>query len=230
MRKYKYIIVEDIPNLAEDLRYFIDRLSNYECKGIALCLNEAIQLIQSYKPEVVFLDIELNQESGFDLIPLIEQSELQVPCIIVNSVKKDYAIHSFKIDAIDFIAKPYTMDKVKEALALFEKRYRKANDTLLIRNKDGEHFIKYDDILFIEAQGTYSHLFTTNNEMYRFSKNLKEMEDFLSMDFLRVQRSYIVNRKHIQKTKNQKMYLKSFPINSPLKEIDFVVKNGIVIT
>jgi two-component system LytT family response regulator len=230
MQKYKYIIVEDIPSIAEDLQFFVDKFPKYEFKGFALNLKEAINLIKKHNPHLVFLDIELNDESGFDLIPLIEKNNLHVPCVIVNSIKKDYAINSFKIDAIDFIDKPYTTDKIQTALVRFEKKYLEQNDTLIIRNKDGEHYIKYDDIYFIEASRTYSNVYTINNETYRFAKNLKEISELLNQNFERIQRSFIINKRYKGKISNQKMYLKPLQINNVNKDIDIVMKNGIAIS
>lgn len=230
MQKYKYIIVEDIPTIADDLQYFVDKFPKYEYKGLALNLTEAINLIKKHKPHLVFLDIELNDESGFDLMTLIEENNLHVPCVIVNSIKKDYAINSFKIDAIDFIDKPYTTDKIQIALKRFEQKYLDQNDTLIIRNKDGEQFIKYDDIYFIEADGTYSNLYTINNETYRFAKNLKEISEFLNHNFERIQRSFIINKRYKGKISNQKLFLKPLKINDIIKPIDTVIKNGISIS
>lgn len=220
MQKYKYIIVEDLPHIAEDLHFFVDKFPSYDYKGLALNLSEAIQLIKKNKPHLVFLDIELNHESGFDLIKLIEQHNLHVPCIIVNSIVKDYAINSFDIDAIYFIDKPYTTTKIEMALTKFEKKYLEKNETLIIRNQDGEQFIKYADMYFIEGKGSGSYIYTVNNEEYKFAnKNLKEMIEMLPSYFTRIQKSYIINNNYRAIGDSQKMYLKKLPINSPLTPI-----------
>jgi two-component system LytT family response regulator len=229
MHTYKYIIVENLPDVADILKFFVGKFPKYEFKGLALNLSEAIQLIQKHKPHLVFLDIELNHESGFDLITLVEENNLNVPCVIVNSIIKDYAIKSFDIDAIYFVDKPYTSTKIETALNKFEKKYLEKNDTLTIRNQEGEHFIKYENIYFIEAKGTYSHLYTIKNETYRFSKNLKEMSLLLNTNFARVHRSFIVNKNHVDKIKEQKVYLKPLLLNNMAHDIETVIKKGIML-
>lgn len=230
MQKFKYIIVEDLPHIAEDLQFFVDKFPNYDFRGLALNLTEAIQLIKKQKPQLVFLDIELNQESGFDLIKLIEENKLNVPCIIVNSRIKDYAINSFEIDAIYFIDKPYTTSKIQKALELFEKKYNNKNDTLYIKNSDGEHFIKFGDIYFIEANGTYSNLYTTENQTFRFAKNLKEISQQLNQNFIRIHRGFIINKQYKERIKGQKLFLKPLLIKGIDKAIETVIKNGIAIS
>lgn len=227
MQKYKYIIVENFPIIAGKLKYLVDKFPKYDYKGLALNLSEAIQLIKKHKPHLVFLDIELNGESGFDLIKLIEENNIHVPCVIVNSIKINYAINSFKIDAIDFIDKPFTSEKIEIALEIFEKKYLNKNDTLLLRNKYGEHYIKYEDIYFIEADGTYSNLYTIKNEFHRFSKNLKEISEHLNDNFERIHRGFIINKKFKGLVTKQKVFLEPLKIKDILKPIEKVIKNGI---
>lgn len=231
MQKFKYIIVEDIPPIAEGLQFLVDKFPNYEYKGLALSLDEAINLIKKNKPHLVFLDIELNDESGYDLIPLIEENNLKVPYFIVNSIKKEYAVNSYDIDAVYFIDKPYTTPKIEVALAKFEKKYLEKNDTLIIRNQDGEQFIKYADMYFIEGKGSGSYIYTVNNEEYKFAnKNLKEMLEMLPSYFNRIQKSYIINNNYRAIGDSQKMYLKELPINSPLTPIKNAWSIGINIS
>lgn len=219
MQKYKYVIVEDHPSVADDLKFFVDKFPNYDYKGLALNLSDAIRLIKKQKPHLVFLDIELNQESGFDLITLVEENNINVPCVIVNSRIKDYAIISFKIEAIDFVAKPYTTNSIQTALELFEKRYLEKNDTLIIKNKDGEQYIKFADIYFIEGKGSYSYIYTVNNKEFKFSKDLKYIVELLPSNFKRIQKSYIINNNYKRVGNSQKIYLRELPINAPLTPI-----------
>lgn len=228
--KYKYIIVEDLPNVAENLKFNLSKFENYQCKGLAININQAEELILKYNPELIFLDIELGIESGFELIPRLTKSLQTLPFIIVTSIVTQYAIDSYKIDAIDFINKPYTYQKLKTALEMFELKHFQNNDTLIISNSNGKNFIKLEDIYFIQAHGSYTFIYTIHNQELKFSKDLKEIQEMLPAFFIRIHKSYVVNKTKLKSIKNQTAHLLPLDIENPLDVIKIVLNTGIKIS
>lgn len=225
--KYKYIIIEDNTKTAENLKYILSDYPNYVYKGLAMNIKKGLELIATKQPDIMFLDIKLGTEIGFDIIKLLLESKSKIPFVIVNSTEKEYAIQSFKIDAIDFIDKPYTFSKVETALLRFEKKYAENNKIIELSNAKGKHYINKDDIYFLEAKGAYTYIYTITNLEYKFSKDLKQFIDLLPSNFVRVQKSYIININHQNIVKNQILHLKNYQIKNPLEPIKYVVNNGI---
>jgi len=210
------IIVDDEPKSRESLKILLeDFCQNVAVKALCQDVAEAVDAIQLHKPDVVFLDIHLQRETGFDLLTRLNDVNFEV---IFTTAYSEYAIKAFKFSAIDYLLKPIDIEELKRALGKVEKRMSdtisdrlkqliqnlKAPSTenykLALPTSDGLVFVKVNDILYCEASSNYTLIFTSDGKKHVVSRTLKEYEDMLSEhNFFRIHNSYLINLNAIKK-------------------------------
>lgn len=221
---YKAIIIDDeamARNLLEGMvKSYCPNVSVVEsCKD----LPSGVKAIHKHKPDIVFLDIEMPGHSGLELLDFFDEKEVNFSIIFVTAYNR-YAIQAFKLSAIDYLLKPIEVEDLKQAIALFEKKKQLQNIAALRNNlstnapkKIGLNgvsnitFVDIDDILFFQADGSYTHVYLKEGKTIVASKSLKHFENTLieHPDFLRCHKSYIVNINHITEyVKSDGGYLK----------------------
>ena len=191
-------------------------LDNVEIVGTASNLDDAYQLITENKPDLVLLDIEMGKESGFQLLERFDEINFHVAFITAH---EEYALRAIKFSAIDYIIKPASMGDLK---ALINKvaenkkaQHGHANLKQMLGNfytsEKGEHkltlsvaegyeFVKVNDILYLLADGSYTHVCLKNGSRITTSKNLKFFESILDeYAFFRIHNSTLINTKYIQR-------------------------------
>ena len=210
------IIVDDELKSRESLKILLeDFCENVEV--LALCQNvaEGIEAVSKHKPDVVFLDIQMQRETGFDLLSKIKSIDFEV---IFTTAYSEYAIKAFKFSAIDYLLKPIDIEELKKALHKVEKKLNGSisdrleqliqnlkpssaqNYKLALPTADGLIFIKIDDILYCEASSNYTYIFSSDGKKYLVSRTLKEYEDMLSEhNFFRIHNSYLINLGSVKK-------------------------------
>lgn len=211
----KAIIVDDEPKARENLQILLqDFVKGVEV--IALCHNveEAIAAVGAHSPDVVFLDIQLQRETGFDLLTRLKEINFEV---IFTTAYSEYAIKAFKFSAIDYLLKPIDIEELKKAVSKVEKRVSNnmtsrlaqlvqnlkqgsaENYKIALPTLEGLVFVNIKDILYCEASSNYTQIFTTE-EKYLVSKTLKEYDELLSdHNFFRIHNSYLININSIKK-------------------------------
>ncbi len=210
------IIVDDEAKSRESLRILIE---DY-CEGIAVlatCQNvfEAESAINELKPDLVFLDIQLQRETGFDLLSKYKDFPFDV---IFTTAYTEYAIKAFKFSAIDYLLKPIDIGELRAAI----RKVAQARDTaitarlqqllqnlkvespenykLALPTADGLVFIKVNDILYCEASGNYTEIVMADNKKYLVSRTLKEYDEMLAgQNFYRIHHSHLINLNGIKK-------------------------------
>ena len=205
----KALIVDDEPKARENLQILLtDFVEGVEVAALCENIVEATQAVREHAPDVVFLDIQLQRETGFDLLTKLKEIDFEV---IFTTAYTEYAIKAFKFSAIDYLLKPIDIEELKKAVARVEKRVSNnmtGRLTQLVQNLklgsnenykialptlDGLVFVKISDILYCEASSNYTQIFTTE-EKYLVSKTLKEYDDLLSdHNFFRIHNSYLIN-------------------------------------
>jgi two-component system LytT family response regulator len=199
------IIVDDERLARAELRLLLADFAEISIVGEAKNLSEAVNLIRAEKPDVVFLDIQLAHENGFDLI---EKVEKDFKLIFVTAFD-EYAIRAFEINAIDYLLKPVNPERLARTLErLFETEERREvtsrkleyEDRLFVEVGARSSFLKINSIKCISADGDYSIVFTDDGKKHLIAKPLKEWEDRLpEKHFVRIHRSNIVNLEFIEK-------------------------------
>lgn len=208
----KALIIEDNRKSAELLKGYIDNLfSDIAIIGIASTVDEAVALIYDNKPSLVFLDINLQLESGFDVLKKTNNDDYEV---IVTTAYSEYSLQAIKNSAIDYILKPYELEELKSAVNKARKQLDlkqltrnnpssqsvKLDDRIFIPTLDGLIFVVIDEIVCIVADSCYSEFHMTNGVKIVSSKGLTVYEEILKNRlFLRVHKSYLINLKHIKK-------------------------------
>lgn len=169
-------------------------------------------MIGKHHPQLVFLDIEMPRQNGFDLLRKLEKIDFK---IIFVSAHAHYAITAIKFSAIDYLLKPLDAIELKMAVdkaigeagknhhmhnkGLLDNIDAGINKKLAVPIKDGLVFLPLNDIIRLEADGTYTCIFV-RGEKYTASKNIKEYEDILVQQyFFRSHKSHLVNLKHVEK-------------------------------
>ncbi len=212
----RVVIIEDEQVAFQLLKRIIENnFPELEVVGNADSCNTGIELIKSVRPDIVFLDIQMQDGSGFTLLEAFDNIDFGI--IFVTSFDK-YAINAIKFSALDYILKPVKPDDLKDAI----KRYKKSNNiadnaarhSALMENiktpkkhpqkivlpTNEEYFIvSPDDIIRCQSDNYYTNIFLTNGKTVLVSKTLKEYETLLSdSGFLRTHNSHLINIKYIR--------------------------------
>ncbi len=208
------IIVDDELKSRESLKILVE---DY-CEGItvvATCQNvaEAVKAINEFKPDVVFLDIQLQRETGFDLLAKFKDFEFDV---IFTTAYSEYAIKAFRFSAIDYLLKPIDIDDLRKAVAKVSRNSTVTdrlqqllqnlrngspeNYKLALPTSDGLVFVKVNDILYCEASSNYTEIVMLDNKRYIVSRTLKEYDELLGeQNFYRIHHSYLINLNGVKK-------------------------------
>lgn len=174
-----------------------------------------INAIREFKPDLVFLDVQMPNMSGFDMLKYLSPIDFEV--IFVTSYDQ-YAIKAIKFSAIDYLLKPLDMDDLIQAVRRAKDRMHKGGNAhryqsvlhninhsgkiekLAVPSLEGIDFFNTDDLIYCKADGCYTTLYLTDHQNQVISKNLKDFEDLLKdSGFCRVHNSFLINLKHIKK-------------------------------
>jgi two-component system, LytTR family, response regulator len=210
------IIVDDEFKSRESLKILIeDFCENVSVEALCQNIDEAVACIKQNKPDVVFLDIQLQRENGFDLLTKFKEVTFEV---IFTTAYSEFAIKAFKYSAIDYLLKPIDIEELKRAI---EKVAKRKNDSITNRleqllgnlradssdhyklalpTSEGFVFVSVNDILYCEAASNYTEITMADNKKYLVSRTLKEYDDMLSgQHFFRIHHSYLINLNAIKK-------------------------------
>ena len=212
-KKYiKAYIIEDelagFQNLSQLLKKYCE---NVLLVGNAFTIKEAIEEIPVLEPDVIFLDIELPRENGFQLFKYFPNHEFDV---IFTTAYSEYAIKAFNYSAIHYILKPIDIDELQQAiekvditsksetskkqLDIWEEVNANNMNRIVLPTYEGLHFVDVSDIIWCEAKSNYTFFYINGHENLLVSKSLKVFEETLPNNvFFRASRSSLINVNHI---------------------------------
>jgi two-component system, LytTR family, response regulator len=203
--KLKTIIVDDEWLVRSELRLMLAEFTDLEIVGEAANVAQAIPLIQETKPDVIFLDIQMPGASGFDLL---EMTSLDAKIIFITAFDK-YAIQAFEVNALDYLLKPISRERLTHAVARLTSGLVRADwkpkkvsyqDVIYVLADGSLKFIKLSLLKVLTAAGNYSYLFYGDRPKSLVSKTLQEWEDMLpDKYFVRIHRSTIINFEYVEK-------------------------------
>lgn len=200
------LIVDDVTKSIVVLR----RLLNEHCPEVNIVaesddVDEALSLIERHHPQLVFLDIDMPGKTGFDLL---EESKERNFHVIFVTAHSEFAIKAFRYSVTDYLLKPVDSSILKQAvqkvinileLSGSENSPDESVETLRIPSINGLAFAPFNDIVRMQAEGHYTHIFLVNGRHYLSSYNLQRFEEHLDHNlFLRIQRSHIINHNKIK--------------------------------
>lgn len=177
-------------------------------------VEEAVQSIKTHKPQVVFLDVQMPQYEGYELVNFFTEIDFE---IIFVTAYDHYAIKAFEVSAIDYLLKPIDRERLDEALKKIShklaskdrlNKYQELLKTiessrkskLIIPELGNRRIIDLEEIIAIKADGAYTLIYISDGQMVTTSKNLKHYENALSSasSFFRSHRSWIINTNYLE--------------------------------
>jgi len=201
------VIVEDSRLARNELKELMKAHDDLELVGEAQNVDEGVELIERMMPDLLFLDINMPEKDGFELLELLNY----VPITVFTTAFDQYAIKSFEYNALDYLLKPIDTERFERAMAkvrekLSDKRSQQTasqshDSTSQIFIKDGEKcwIIKVGDITLLEIVGNYTKVYFEDNNALVY-KSLNQVESRLSeKKFFRANRQQLINLEHIQK-------------------------------
>ena len=200
----KTIIVDDTRLARQELQFLLKNYRDIEVVGEAENADAAKELIEEIKPDLVFLDIQMPDKDGFELLEMLDE----VPQIVFTTAYSEYAIKAFDYNALDYLKKPITDDRLKVALQKVRENLERidAPKEVLGENsqvfvKDGEKcwFVTLKDVRLFEIWDNYTRIYFEENKPM-IPKTLQYMESRLDPKiFFRANRQQIINMKWIDK-------------------------------
>ncbi len=238
----KAIIVDDVRKIRESLK---DLLEKY-CPDVTIIaeaenVSDALIKINHHQPDLVFLDVEMPDGSGFDLLQKLTKINFK---IIFITAYEEYAVKAFKHSAVDYLLKPVDKEELIEAIkkaknvlekehaelklqALFSLIDKTKNETrkIILKTQESIYSINISDIVHCESEKNYTTFNLNDGQKIVVSTTLKEYEDLLtSFGFFRSHQSHLINLSffdHYVKTDGGMIVLKSktrIPVSSRKKE------------
>ncbi len=211
----KAILIDDEEKARENLANLLNKYCpEVKVQAKAGSIADAIQPIKSEKPDLVFLDIEMQGESGFDLFDYYPEPDFDV---IFVTAHDEYAIRAFKFAAADYMLKPIDIDDLEHAVNMVGKREKtvrqeqlrqlityvseKSNafNKIVLPTMESLLFVKVEQIVRCESDDNYTTVYLIGDKEILVSKNIKHFEDILeSQGFYRIHRSHLVNLNYIK--------------------------------
>ena len=210
----KAILIDDIEQaritLKRDLQEYAPEI---EVIGEASGVVEGAKLLRKVQPDIVFLDIQMQDGSGFDLLDVLPEIPFKIIFITASDA---HAIKAFRYAAIDYLLNPVDPDELTQALARFKeqqtdeqakykllndslKNHHKPSERLALHSQDKIHIVSIAEIVRCESSVNYTIFYFADNKEMVVTKTLKEFEDLLSeQKFFRVHHSHLVNARYIR--------------------------------
>ncbi len=205
----KAVVIDDIKDarsgLIKDLQA---NCPNVKIEGEAEGVVSGAKLIKSANPDLIFLDIRMEDGNGFDLLELIDRENYKV---IFTTGADEYAIKAFKYSAIDYLLKPIDVEELVQAvekasdmninqLEVFNEHIENTSvKRIALHSLEKIHIIEVDNVIRCESNGNYTLFFLKSGEQILVTRTLKEFDELLSpLDFLRVHQSHLINMNQIK--------------------------------
>jgi len=199
--KLKALIVDDEHSGRVSLKILLNKEFFFLFDKIVTVasLAEAMEAVEGENFNICFLDVELGNKSGFELLPhLTSQTK-----VIFVTAYSEYAIKAIREKAFDYLLKPINPAELKSSIRRYEKDLlsKDATKYLLIKEHGFTVPIHLDEIHYIEAKGPYSKIYLVNNTEYTTAKTLKTITGVVGIDFVRIHKSYTINKNMIKSFK-----------------------------
>ncbi len=224
----KCLVIDDEPLALQQLASYVEKIPYFtlvaQCHGAI----EAREIIDKERIDAVFVDINMPDINGMDFV-----KQLSAPPIVVfTTAYSEYAVDGYKVDAVDYLLKPFGLDDFKRAAARVKKRYELENKAVLAKadNDDDSIFLKTDhrvirvsiaDIRYVEGMSEYLKIYIEGQRPVLMLLSMKRMEERLPAYFLRIHRSYIVNMKRVKEVSRSRVVVDAdtiLPVGDIYKE------------
>jgi two-component system LytT family response regulator len=214
------VIIDDEAHARETLaRLIAVHCPQVKLVGEANGVQSGLKIIRELHPQLVLLDVKMDDGTGFDLLRLCNSIDFKV--IFITAYEK-YAVQAFRFAAVDFLLKPVNPEELSEAvnhaenliqdhfatqLQALEDNVRtdiRQKKKIVLKTLENIHLVEIQNITFCESEGCYTFIHTISGEKIMISKTLREFDDMLSeCGFYRVHKSYLINLSHITRFEKQ---------------------------
>ena len=213
--QYKAIVIDDEPAarrlMKSLLQEYSDIVTVIDEAGTG---GEAVQKIEHLNPDLIFLDIQMPDLTGFEVIEKLSRK----PNIIFTTAYEQYAIKAFETFSIDYLLKPIKEERLKQSIEKL-KQFGRLNTSInvaglqdIIRQfqappkataltiKSGDRIIllRFENISYLEAEDKYVFVYTLDGQKYLTDQSLSALSEKLPSQFYRIQKSYIINKERIK--------------------------------
>jgi two-component system LytT family response regulator len=207
MNRHTVIIIDDESPARELIKNFLIPFKQFEVIGEADNGFEGCRIINTLKPNLVFLDVQMPKLTGIEVLDLLEKP---LPFVIFSTAYDQFAVQAFERNAIDYLLKPYNRERFDRSIQKFLdtaeesgshgvqslEDYPPKEESLRripVRSGSKIHILKLDEVKYIEAQDDYIKIYSTKGNFLK-QQTMKYMEHHLPEDiFVRIHRSYILN-------------------------------------
>ena len=219
MGKVKIVVVEDEIIIADHLCETLENLG-YEVFEPAISYTEGKELIDTERPDIAILDINLSgRKDGIDLAKYIRENH-DIPFIFLTSFADKATLERAKqVNPPAYLIKPFNKEELYTSIEIALFNYQKTKNVEVKKKdfvfvKQKQLFIKiyFKDILFLKSDHVYTEIFVDKGEKYIIRESLGEYANQLNDDFVRVHRSFIVNFQHITKVEVNQLWINEFEV------------------
>lgn len=189
-------IVEDEALIARRLERMVREISGATDVTVASTLAQASALVRSQEIDLLFLDLNLNGRDGFALLEEAAAARFQT---VVVSAHHDQAVRAFEYGVTDFVAKPWSEERLRLAIERSATRVpRRRASSIVVRKGRELRTVAVGDIVYVQGADDYSELHLAEGSVHLHEKTLNALESLLPEAFLRVHRSFLVNVAHVR--------------------------------
>jgi len=214
------VIVEDLPVAAEYLRKCCEKCGMIEVAALCMTVKDAIAFLSKNDVDLIFLDVEMPEGRGFDVLDNITYSSK----VILTTSKTEYAYSAFEYNVTDFLKKPFTYQRFIEAIKkvsvpAISQKENNGEDHIFIKSDGRLVRLKKDDKLYIESMGDYVK-FVVQEKKYIVLNTIKNLETKINSQlFMKVHRSYIVNTNKVDNVHDNRLFIKGsqIPVSKAFK-------------
>ena len=216
----KAILIDDDSNLRSGMKGLLAMFApQIEIIGEADTVETGVAIIEKVKPQLIFLDIQLTDGTGFDILEKITEKYGKIEShVVFITAHEEFAIKAFRFSALDYLLKPVDPEELKKVIEKINKTILKNNEfsnvelllenikkqtnsfkRIALSNSDGIHLFDISDIIRCESEDNYTKFFIKNNKTILISKTLKEYEELLTAHgFERIHQSHLINLAYLK--------------------------------
>lgn len=214
MNSIRILLIDDDDTVRLTLKTLIESLGSYTIEE-ATGVEDGLKKHQSFSPNIIFLDIEMGDGTGFDFLQKVPNHNFQ---LIFSTAFNHFAIKAFKYSAIDYLQKPVDITELQNSLQKavanihnqsFQKQFEimlqqlsgstTTNKQIVLKDIDKTYFVNIKDIIYCQAEGAYTKFYIVNSSPILISHNLRSYEELLEpAGFIRTHHSCLVNPQSIK--------------------------------
>lgn len=201
-----YLIIEKDEDTTNCIKRVLEDFHDFYCIGAFQNLNESMNIILKEMPDLVFFNIDLKQANPFsfikDLGPYLNKNSE----FIAISATKDNAYDAIKNGFFDYLLSPLTELETRKAVLKFKKKHpTEVNKKICLKSYKDYQYLNLEDILFLKADNNTTDFYMNDGNTISAFKTLKTFESVLPKNFLRIHKSYIVNKNHVSRVSYSKL-------------------------